>query len=147
MCDYMLYTGHLTAGERGATLPQQQLKNKIRGEYKRTTQYRYTVQRCCLLLLRLTTTNSGCCIYRIFSISLLFRYQELRNGKKIEVCIFLLSIYYVSNYWVSSFTFYHLVKTREICWVPSSKLSCSSSQIWRAGCNIFARTSLSCYRQ
>ena len=42
-------------------------------------------------------------------------YQNLRKGETNEVCIFLLNIYSVSNYWVSSFTFYHLVKTREIC--------------------------------
>ena len=92
--------------------------NKIRGKCKRTKQCRYTVQRCCLLLLRSTTTNSGCCIHRIFSSSLLISYQELRNGETNEVCIFLLSIYSVSNYWVSSLTFCHLVKTREICKYP-----------------------------
>jgi hypothetical protein len=60
-------------------------------------------------------TFSGCFIHRIFSISLLCGYRDLCNSETNEVYVFILSIYSVSNYCASSFTFYHLVKTREIC--------------------------------
>jgi hypothetical protein len=81
---------------------------------KRMMQYRYTAHYCYLLILFISATNSGCSTHRLLRARLLYRYQYLRNGENNEACSFLRSISSVSDSCVSVFTFYHLVKMREI---------------------------------